>query len=433
MAILATTSGTPIIGWVATILGWIMNLIYLLISTIGLPNVGLAIILFTIVIYLAMTPLQIQQQRFSKLNAVMQPELQKIQEKYKGKKDQASQQKQIDETNAVYAKYGVSPTGSCAQLLIQMPVLFALYQVIYRIPGYITIIGTELRKVAEDSAFVTFFKSFVEGNGNKMLSNYLTAEPTTENVMDTVYRLNSTEWAGVLSQAKGMSFESTLTELHSYIHRATSFLGLNISDSPSNILRTAWEGKNFILIFAAILIPVLAWFTQWINFKMMPQPERDPRREESSMEASMRSMNNFMPIMSAVFCFTLPVGMGIYWIAGAVVRAIQQYVINKKINSESIDEIIAKSVEKANKKRAKKGLPPQKITNSAHVSTRSLETEQKLAEERAEARARAAKAHVEDSTAYYNQNAKPGSLASKANMVKAYDERIESGKKNKKK
>ena len=130
MAIALTKSTWFIVGWVAQILGILMNGIYLVISKIGLPNVGLAIILFTIIMYALMTPLQIQQQRFTKLNAMMQPELQKIQNKYKGKTDQISQQKQMDETNAVYEKYGTSPTGSCLQLLIQMPILFARYQVI---------------------------------------------------------------------------------------------------------------------------------------------------------------------------------------------------------------------------------------------------------------------------------------------------------------
>ena len=84
-----------------------------------------------------MIPLQIKQQKFSKMNAVMSPELQKISKKYRGKKDQASQMKMQEETMAVYEKYGVSPTGSCLQLFIQMPIFFALYQVIINIPGYI--------------------------------------------------------------------------------------------------------------------------------------------------------------------------------------------------------------------------------------------------------------------------------------------------------
>ena len=133
-----TKVSMPIIGWVSEILGWMINVIYSGLELIGITNIGLSIILFTLVVYLLMTPLQIKQQKFSKLNAVMQPEIQKIQKKYNGKKDQDSMMKQNEEISAVYQKYGVSPTGSCVQLLVQMPVLLALYQVIYHIPGYIS-------------------------------------------------------------------------------------------------------------------------------------------------------------------------------------------------------------------------------------------------------------------------------------------------------
>ena len=136
--ILLTQDSTPIIGWVAKLLGYIMNAIFMAIDFIGLPNIGLAIILFTIVVNLLMLPLTIKQQRFSKLQAKMNPELQAIQAKYKGKKDNESMMAQNQETQAVYAKYGVSPAGSCVQLLIQMPILFALYRVIQAMPAYVT-------------------------------------------------------------------------------------------------------------------------------------------------------------------------------------------------------------------------------------------------------------------------------------------------------
>ena len=133
MGMLLTKSTMPIVNWVAEVMGWLMNGIY----SIGVHNLGLCIIIFTVIIYAFLTPLQIKQQKFSKMNAVMQPELQKIQKKYKDKKDQNSQMKMQEETMAIYEKYGVSPTGSCLQMLIQMPIFFALYQVIVKIPGYI--------------------------------------------------------------------------------------------------------------------------------------------------------------------------------------------------------------------------------------------------------------------------------------------------------
>ncbi len=423
MSILLTKSKVPIIGLVAVVLGWIMNGIYYVINGIGLPNIGLAIILFTIIIYALMTPLQVKQQRFTKLNAIMQPELQRIQERYKGKKDQVSQQKMLDETNAVYEKYGVSQMGSCIQLLIQMPVLFALYQVIYRIPGYITIIGDQIRLVAEDADFVSFFKEFIAGLDNAALTSAL-GEGAAENVIDTVYKLNTSQWTDILAQGKGQSFESALTSVHDYLSRATNFIGLNISDSPMNIIQTSWAGKNWFLIIAAVLIPILAWGTQLLNYKMMPQPNEKKRPEEmSSMEQSMQSMNTVMPLMSAFFCLTLPVGIGLYWIFGALVRTLQMFIVNKKLDSESVEEIIREAQEKANKKRAKQGLPPQKITNSAHVSTRSIAAEDKAREENAARRSAESQKKMKESTAYYNNSARPGSIASKANMVRRYDEK----------
>ena len=420
MAIKLTKSSTPIIGWVAIVLGWIMNGIYFVINGIGIPNVGLAIILFTIIIYALMTPLQIKQQRFSKLNTIMQPELSKIQDKYRGKKDQVSQQKMLDETNAVYEKYGVSQMGSCVQLLIQMPILFALYQVIYRIPGYITIIGDQIRTVAEDTSFVTFFTDFVTKLENSNLTASL-RDGAVDNVIDTVYKLNTSQWAQLLSEGKGQSFETTL--VHDYVASATNFIGLNISDSPMNVIQSSWASKNWILIFAAVLIPVLAWGTQVLNFKMMPQPNKRRSEEMSTMEQSMQSMNTMMPLMSAFFCLTLPVGIGLYWIVGAVVRTVQMFVINKMLDKETIEDILKKAQDKANAKRAKQGLPPQKITNNAHVSTRSIAADEKLREEAQAKKSAEAQQKMKESTEYYKKSARPGSIAAKANMVKQYDER----------
>ena len=422
MAIKLTKSSTPIIGWVAIVLGWIMNGIYFVINGIGIPNVGLAIILFTIIIYALMTPLQIKQQRFSKLNTIMQPELSKIQDKYRGKKDQVSQQKMLDETNAVYEKYGVSQMGSCVQLLIQMPILFALYQVIYRIPGYITIIGDQIRTVAEDTSFVTFFTDFVTKLENANLTASL-RDGAVENVIDTVYKLNTSQWAQLLSEGKGQSFETTLNSVHDYVASATNFIGLNISDSPMNVIQSSWASKNWILIFAAVLIPVLAWGTQVLNFKMMPQPNKRRSEEMSTMEQSMQSMNTMMPLMSAFFCLTLPVGIGLYWIVGAVVRTVQMFVINKMLDKETIEDILKKAQDKANAKRAKQGLPPQKITNNAHVSTRSIAADEKLREEAQAKKSAEAQQKMKESTEYYKKSARPGSIAAKANMVKQYDER----------
>ena len=323
----------PLVKYVAEILGYLMNGIYLLLDKAGIPNVALAIILFTIVMYLLMTPLQISQQRFSKLNAVMSPEIQKVQAKYKGKRDQVSQQKMLDETNAIYAKYGVNQAGSCIQLLIQMPVLFALYQVIYHIPGYIGLIGGKLRVVAEDASFVSFFTKFVEKlpNNAQLTATLGTGSKlTTESVMDTIYKLNPVQWSELLKEAADKDYSSGLVSLHDYIERATNFVVMNISDTPMNLITTSFKAGQWVVLIAAVLIPLLAWGTQVLNMKLMPTANVN-KDSKDSMSQTMNTMNTFMPLMSAFFCLTLPVGIGIYWIAGAVVRSIQQFIINKKL------------------------------------------------------------------------------------------------------
>ena len=176
------------------------------------------------------------------------------------------------------------------------------------------------------------------------------------------------------------------------------------------IFRSALSARTWLLVFAAILIPVLAYATQILNFKLMPQSKDAKNAEPGSMEAQMRSMNTVMPIMSAVFCFTLPVGIGIYWIIGAVVRSIQQVIINKYLDKEDINAIIEKNQEKAAKKREKQGLPPQKITQEANRSVRRLAIDKKVELDK--------NSVTGDSNASY----KPGSIAERANMVRRYEE-----------
>lgn len=123
--------------WLNTLLGWIMQGIdWAVFHTFGIHNIGLCIILFTIIVYALMIPLNAKQQKSSRLMSKINPEIQEIQAKYKGKKDNDSIMKMNTETQAVYTKYGVNPMGGCLPLLISMPILFALYAVIREIGTY---------------------------------------------------------------------------------------------------------------------------------------------------------------------------------------------------------------------------------------------------------------------------------------------------------
>ena len=137
MNVILTTYQGAILGPIARVLGYILQALYALLANFGIENTGICMILFTFLVNGLMMPMQIKQQKFSKMSMIMNPEIQAIQKKYKNKKDQASQQKMSLETQAVYQKYGVSPASGCLPMLITFPILFALYRVIYNIPAYV--------------------------------------------------------------------------------------------------------------------------------------------------------------------------------------------------------------------------------------------------------------------------------------------------------
>ena len=416
--ILLTQNNTFIIGDVARILGWIMDVLFnFLNSVFGIQNIGLCIILFTVIIYLLMLPLTIKQQKFSKLSAKMNPEIQEIQKKYKNKKDNNSMMAMNEETQAVYAKYGVSPTGSCLQLLIQMPILFALYRVIMNVPAYVngvkgvfTELAGRIMAAPGGSDFIqelsTSGRMYIEGKDFSQINT----------IIDVLYKLQDTgsaTWQMLIDRFPEM--ESLIHTTETSISSMNNF-GINIANSPWNIAKSALAGGSVLMLAGAVLVPFLAALTQWLNVKMMPQPSTGDAND--TMNATMKSMNTMMPLMSAWFCFTLPAGMGLYWIVGAVVRGIQQWSINKYLDRLDLDEVIKKNIEKNNRIREKKGLPPQKLNDIARTNVKAIDhgEKKKMTEEERQAA-------MEASTSYYKNSDKPGSLASKAAMVAKYNEK----------
>lgn len=426
MGMLLTKSTMPIVNWVAEVLGWLMNGIY----SIGVHNLGLCIIIFTVIIYAFMTPLQIKQQKFSKMNNVMQPELQKIQKKYKNKKDQSSQMKMQEETMAVYEKYGVSPTGSCLQLLIQMPIFFALYQVIIKIPGYIggikDVFSDAVTQITSVSGYSDIITQFISDNAIRSYSWVNGQEGTPNQVIDFLYSLSPSQWDKLSDIDQFQGFADVLDKTAQTLQPMQNFLGLNIADNPWALIQTGWSSHQYLMIAAAVLVPVLAWATQMINMKLMPtaSSNNSSNGTQSQMEATMKSMNIFMPLFTAFICFTFPFGIGIYWIIGSLVRTVQQLIINRHLNHMDMDAFIQKNKEKREKKMAKRGITSQNISQQARMNVRNIEEPRKktMAEKSESVKAVSGYQYTVPKT-------KPGSLASKANMVAQFDEENKKKKK----
>lgn len=427
MDFLVLTKAGGILGPIAQILGWIMEALFRFTSTFGVMNIGLCIILFTIVMKLLMLPLTLKQQKSSKLMTVMQPELQAIQKKYKGKNDNDSMMRMNVETKAVYEKYGTSMTGGCLPLLIQLPIMFALYRVMYNIPAYASSVRKYFDLIIEK--LPSGFATSEVFTGLAQAHNLANADYTNmDKVVDLLYKLTDRQWGDLAAAFPEISNVVTAAGENAVeaINGMQQFWTMNITYTPFNVLREFVRGgSDFSMATAliALMIPVLSGLTQWYSTKLMTSTQPQVSDEENPGAAMMKSMNIYMPLMSVFFCFSFPLGIGLYWVVSSLLQVVQQIGVNAYLSKVDIDELIRQNVEKANKKRERKGLPPEKVNLKASETLKKLQEAEEKEEAKRAAKIARSKEIEKESTAYYNQNAKPGSLAAKANMVQKYNER----------
>lgn len=431
MGVYLTQNQGTIIGPIARLLGLIMDAIYNALSAAGVENIGLAIILFTLIVNLLMMPLTIRQQRFSKLQARMNPELKAIQEKYKNKRDNASMMAQQEEMRELYAKYGVSQMGTCLPLLIQLPILWALYRVIHAIPAYVGKVKqvflplvTGLLGIPASFDFMQTLQGasgFLNQFSNEAFSMSAENSYAVNTYVDVLNRATNADWAALSSEFTSLPVDS----VHDQVRAMNNFLGLNIGDMPSSMIREAFSGGRYLMVFAAILIPVLAAVSQWVNTKLMPQAAQptDKNDQQGQMMNSMRTMNTIMPLFSAFICYQLPIGVGLYWIAGSVIRAAQQVFINKRIDKMDVEAMIARNEEKYREKMEKRGEKTRDMSKYAAMNTRNMASSANFIGSTAFSQAEK-DAAVQKARDYYDSGkARKGSLLEAANLVRAYEEK----------
>ena len=413
-----TAYGGSILGPIAKVLGWIMDKIYVLLAGLGIENIALTILIFTILIYVCMFPITYKQQKFAVLTRKMQPEMKAIQDKYKGSRDQATMQKQQEETQALYDKYGISPTGSCVYMLIQMPILFALYRVFYNVPAYIGSVKnifTELvNGIVATDGFATTMQTIYDESGIRLQQTpeFASADPDAVSnfIVDVLYKLPASGWAEVADKFPSLS--SSIDSVVAKLEQINYLFILNISDTPLNLVKTGWAGKDFGLIIAALMIPLLSYLSQLATIKLMPT---NTEGQSDQMAQQMKTMNLMMPLMSLFIGFTVPVGLVFYWIVGGVVRITQQYFLNKHFEKIDLESIIEKNKDKAAAKAEKRGIRQAQIYEAARMSTKSSSMADK---------ANLVKNNEEAINAAneLRSKANPNSLAAKANLVKDFNE-----------
>ena len=462
-----------LIRWIANILGFIMNLFYIVIDKFGIGKISICIIVFTIIVKLVMLPINIKQQKTMKLNSVIMPEIQAIQKKYANKKDNDSMMKQQAELNAVYQKYGTSPTGGCLPMLIQFPILLALYAVMACLPNYINeiqdmynngvvsyVIGTDesgkldYHTIHELKDLAGLNDVLLDESGDENLDKLVTAyfgqkgNYEDEEIKDAVYNSFTSAYSNVFGKQDAWaiveasfdeaienaqdlkaiseadwkkvedkdlaeyadyteedwdalisSYETILDKLddnHKDIQVSYSFFTIDLSKSPANGVKSA------------IIIPILSALAQLLNMKIsMSSQQNTGNGTADSMMSSMKVMSYSMCVVSAIFCYTFPAGLGLYWVISSAVQVVIQMILNKKFANMDTDQIIKQSIEKANRKRAKKGLPPNTISTAAATNTRNYKPQTTETSQNTTGTGSAG-------------GAKKGSISEKANLNKKY-------------
>lgn len=356
------TQSGGFLGTIAKPFGWILNGIYELLSHVGIENVAICIILFTFIAKALMIPLTIKQQKFSKLSSVMQPELAKVQAKYKGKKDEASMRKMQLEQQAIYEKYGANPTAGCLPLLITFPIMLAMYRVIQNIPAYVPAVKELYVPIAEAVQGNTGYADIIAEMAKTTGVSATVSEGaiTINHLIDVFSHFKTGQWAELATSFPAAA--DTINQYSAEIMRVNSlFLNLNISNAPG------WG-------FPGIIIPILAVATQWLQTKMMQSST--PVDKDNPTAAAMNGMTTFMPFFSGFLCVAMPLGLGLYWVASSVFGIIQQFFVNRYMDNVDVDVLVEKSKEKADAKRAKvTGVTGNMLKEVANTQTKSIDVE----------------------------------------------------------
>lgn len=426
-----------IMGPISRLLGWILNGIYEFLAMftdevngIGMANIALCIILFTIVVKVLMIPLTIKQQKSTKLSSQMSPELTAINEKYKGKTDEASRMKMQKETQAVYDKYGSNPMAGCLPLLVSMPILFALYRVIYAIPAYINDVYDMYELAAQAiqgiGGYAEALANFVTEAGISGISvtgfdEYETGKLTLTHIIDVLSKCNEGAWETLISTPAFSEISGQLTSYSEPIIEVHKFVG------GMNILNNPVEKGNYFTI--GLLIPILAMALQFLQTKisMAKTNKNNKNNADDPTMASMKMMNTFFPIMSGVICLAIPIGVGIYWIISSVVTIIITIFLNRYMDKVDVEELIAKNQAKRAKKLAKMGIETgNRMAEVAKTSTKSIEVEDRI-KTTADYAKMVNKADTKDTASAENENnttestttsTSGGSISSYANILK---------------
>ena len=342
-------------------LGWILNAFYHLVG-----NYGVAIILFTVFVKALLLPLDIKQKKSMAKTQKIQPLLMEVQKKYANDKEKLNQ-----ETMKIYQKYGINPMGGCLPMLIQLPIILALFWVVKKPIVYLMGVGAEdIWRIAEA------FNAWAVSNTDLLPKELAKILPVTY----TDKMASNTFGTYEISIAQQLFKNPEILE-HPFIKNWGEnlklidfrFLGMDLAEIPNlgaffgvflgNVKNLT---KETVLLW---IIPIVSGLSSFAVSKVASAQQGQPKKKKNeviaeadrvdngnSAESTMKTMNIMMPLFSAWFAFTLPAAVGLYWIISNVIQIVQQVVVTKYLVPEVSAEILEGDINnvKKNRKNRKK-------------------------------------------------------------------------------
>ena len=417
-----TQSGGFIIKPISRLLGAILSLLYRGLNAIGVESIGIAIILFTLIVRLIIFPLMYKQNRSSKIMSMIQPEINKATKKYRGKTDQQSMMEVQRITKEIQSKYGVSMTSGCLTSLIQLPIFLALYRVIQNIPAYVPKVYDMYKPIAvaiQNNTKAQEALTTVTADAGKQVALAMNSIDynNTNTVIDVLANFSEKMWnnlANALGNTGDVVNAMFVNNNVDNINHVNNFFGLNLTEVPGFAFR------------AATIIPILSLIFQFLSMKVTNVQTSDDPTQQATM-GTMKTMMYIMPIFSFFVCVNVPCGVGLYWAVGAFISFITTICTNAYFKHCDMDKILEKSMAKAAKKNAKKKKKNkksfmEKMQEAAYGQASSSSSDERKVENGVKnASLKSYSSNTMKSGNDAGTKYRAGSLASKANIMQNYN------------
>lgn len=367
--------------FLAVPLGYVMRLIYS-----WIPNYFIAIFLFTLIMRLLMFPLSLQSQKKQAERIRLSPRLERLQKKYKNDPQKLQQKQQ-----ALYEKEGVSMTGGCMPMIVQMVVLFGIIAVIYKPLTFLSTVPNEVVNAAVAASSINTYTA----NGDKTGGTYK-AEDGTEYTVTFENKLEGNTEKDYYAELKMMQnmdanrddilfmiaekTDCTAEQAAAHFEDISAMRG-QFTIGKYSLLENPWRSglKDISLLW---LIPLISGLTAILVSVISQYYSKQGMSQEKmpGQGCSNFMMLAFMPMFSVYISFTVPGGVGIYWICSNVIALIQTLVLNLIYNPKKIREQAERDYEERRRLRAELKKKQQTLAEARRLDD---EAERKADEEAA--------------------------------------------------